>query len=113
VRVIVCGSRRWRDRKAIVDRLFDLPVDSVIVHGDAAGADRIAHQEAQKLGFEVEVYPAEWDIYGKRAGLLRNIRMAGVGADLCIAFWDGSSTGTAHMMDTARAHGIPVEVVAA
>lgn len=47
------------------------------------------------------------------AGLLRNVRMAGVGADLCIAFWDGRSTGTAHMIDQARAQGIPVEVVGA
>ncbi|HSE45688.1 MAG TPA: SLOG family protein [Gemmatimonadales bacterium] len=47
VRVIVCGSRRWRDRYAIANRLFDLPdpASVVIVHGGAQGADRIAMQE--------------------------------------------------------------------
>jgi hypothetical protein len=112
VRVIVCGSRRWRDRKAIVDRLFDLPVDSVIVHGNAAGADRIADQEAMKLGLLTERHPPLYDAYPKKqAPLKRNEYMASLGADLCIAFWDGRSTGTAHMMGQAKAHDIPVEIV--
>jgi SLOG family YspA-like protein len=111
VRVIVCGSRRWRDRAAIANRLYDLPVDSTVVHGNAQGADRIAHQEAQKLGLLVEPHPAEWGSLGKRAGLIRNTLMASLGADLCLAFWDGRSTGTAHMMTEAEKRGIPVEVV--
>lgn len=111
MRVIVTGSRRWRDRDAISNRLFDLPVGSTVVHGNAAGADRIAHQEAQKLGLLVEPHPADWEQHGKSAGPKRNREMARLGADLCIAFWDGSSTGTAHMMDKAREQGIPVEVV--
>jgi hypothetical protein len=39
--------------------------------------------------------------------------MAKLGADLCIAFWDGHSHGTKHMMETAIKHGIPVEVIRA
>ena len=112
MRVIVCGSRRWRDRDAIVNRLFDLPTDSVIVHGNAAGADRIAHQEAQKLGLLVEPHPADWEEHGKAAGPIRNRAMAQMGADLCIAFWDGHSRGTAHMMSEAGARSIPVEIIA-
>lgn len=113
MRVIVCGSRRWRDRKSITDRLADLPADSVIVHGAAKGADSIAHQEALKLGLLVEPHPADWQAHGKAAGPIRNFEMAALGADLCIAFWDGSSRGTAHMVDAANARYIPVEVVGA
>ena len=111
-RVIVCGSRRWSDRQRIADRLGDLPPDTTIVHGGARGADRIAEQEAQKWGLLVETHLPRYDLHGvKRAPLIRNIDMAEAGADLCIAFWDGRSTGTAHMMTQAREHGIPVEVV--
>lgn len=110
-RVIVCGSRRWRDRNRIATRLFDLPTDTTIVHGAAQGADRIAHQEAEKLGLLVEPHPAEWGSLGKRAGLVRNEVMAGLGADLCIAFWDGRSTGTQHMIEQARKRDIPVEII--
>ncbi len=116
MRVIVCGSRHWDDRERIAARLFDLSLvtdnlDCTIVHGACRGADRIAAQEAQKIGLLVEPHPADWDRFGKRAGYVRNAEMAAAGADLCIAFWDGLSEGTGHMMRLALEQGIPVEVV--
>jgi hypothetical protein len=113
MRVIVCGSRKWTDRDAIANRLFDLPIDTVVVHGAAAGADHIAGQEAQKLGLLVEEHPvtkADYAYYGNRAYFLRNQRMALLGADLCLAFWDGRSRGTSMMVDLADKHGIPIEL---
>ena len=113
-RVIVCGSRLWNDRATIERRLADLPDPGsvTIVHGGARGADRIAHQEAQKAGLLVEVHEPDYTIHSSKAApLIRNRRMAALGADLCIAFWDGRSSGTAHMMDEAKRVGIPVEVV--
>lgn len=120
MRVIVCGSRRWHDRQAVADRLYTLTLECddgadnlVIVHGNAQGADRLADEEAGKAGLLTEAHPARWELHGKRAGLLRNEEMALLGADLCIAFWDGRSTGTAHMLDEARKRGIPVEIITA
>lgn len=107
----MCGSRNWTDREAIADRLADLPWDTTIVHGDAKGADRIAAQEAEKLGLLIQAFPAQWDLYGKRAGPMRNEAMALHGAELCIAFWDGRSKGTADMVDRAEKHAIPLELV--
>lgn len=115
VRVLVTGSREWSDpnaaRKMIADRLFDLPVDSVVVHGAARGADRFAHQEAQKLGLLVEPHPADWERYGKSAGFRRNAEMVSLGADICLAFWNGKSNGTKHTIELAEKAGIPVEVI--
>jgi hypothetical protein len=106
--------RDWTDRAQIAERLFHLPPGSTIVHGAAKGADRIAAQEGQKLGHIIEAHPyAEFISIGispKRAPLLRNFYMANLGADLCIAFWDGRSSGTAHMVDCAEAAGIEVEL---
>lgn len=110
MRVIVCGSRNWTDRDHIAERLSELPGTTTLVHGDAKGADRIAHQEGQKLGLLLEPHPADWETHGKRAGVIRNEEMAKLGADLCLAFWDGRSRGTAHMVDTAERHGIPLEL---
>lgn len=112
-RVIVCGSREWTDRNAIAERLADLPGDTVVVHGCAKGADYMAGQEAQKLGLLVEEHPVTKDdyaYYGNRAYFLRNERMAKLGAELCLAFWDGRSRGTAMMVDLAEKHGIPLEL---
>jgi hypothetical protein len=109
-RVIVCGSRGWTDRERIADRLFDLKPTTIVVHGSARGADRIAHQEAEKLGLSVEAHPADWQRHGKRAGHIRNEEMAALGADLCIAFWDGSPRGTMDMTEAAARHRIAVEI---
>lgn len=119
MRVIVTGSRGWHDRQRIQDRLALLPPrdDTVIVVGfnpeknTPRGADRIAYQEAQKLGLLVDPFPADWDAHGKAAGFIRNEEMAESGAALCIAFWDGRSPGSQDMMARARKYGIPVEVI--
>lgn len=113
-RVIVCGSRRWHDRDRVARVLSELQIHRgwtpLIVHGAARGADRIAEEEAGKLGFYTEPHPADWDRHGNRAGLIRNEEMAAAGASLCIAFWDGKSTGTQHMIDQAKKYDIPYEV---
>jgi hypothetical protein len=129
MRVIVTGSRGWSDRYFIAGVLAELPGGTTIVHGSAKGADKLAAQEAQKLGLLLEPHPAEWALHDREgltclpcscseaaphckfAGFRRNEHMASLGADLCIAFWDGRSSGTADMMERAAKHGIPVEPV--
>lgn len=56
---------------------------------------------AKENGIDLAIFPAEWDKYGKRAGYLRNEQMADH-ADSLIAFWDGKSKGTKHMIDIAK-----------
>lgn len=114
MRVIVCGSRGWQDSETIAARLASIPDPGsvTIVHGGAKGADRIAKQEAKKAGMLVESHYPDYDTFSPNtAPLERNEKMASLGADLCIAFWDGNSRGTAHMINRAHRHGIPVEVI--
>jgi len=116
VRVIVTGSREWNDRGRIANRLALLPLCYpgaiiTIVHGNARGADRLAAEEAYKLGLLVEPHNADWESVGKQAGFIRNEEMAKEGADLCIAFWDGESRGTYDMMERASKYHIPLDIV--
>lgn len=110
MRVIVCGSRDWRDVGAIRRRLEKLPAGTVIVHGGCRGADRHAAEAARKLWFTIEEHPADWSRHGKAAGPIRNQGMADAGADLCIAFPLDKSSGTWDMIRKAEKAGIPVEV---
>jgi hypothetical protein len=111
MRVIVCGSRGWTDAGPIYDRLHQLAPGTTVVHGGAKGPDTMAGRIAMALGLPVEVHPAKWDAHGRRAGIIRNEHMAALGADLCLAFWDGRSRGTANMIGTAQARNIPTEIV--
>lgn len=116
-RVIMCGSRDWDDREAVISVISGLPPNTTIVVGynpkkkTPRGADRIIYEEGNRLGYKVETHPADWDKYKKGAGHIRNNKMARLGALRCTAFWDGASTGTKDMMDRAQLYNIPVEVI--
>jgi hypothetical protein len=56
------------------------------------------------------MHPAQWDTYGRSAGYRRNEAMADA-ADSLIAFWDGRSKGTKHMIELARHLNLEVTVV--
>lgn len=105
--VIVCGGRDYNDRAsvfAVLDRTHDRVGISVVKHGQARGADRLAGEWAGSRGITVQGFPADWDQFGKRAGILRNIEIAESGADLCVAFPGGR--GTAHMVSLCKKTGI-------
>ena len=51
-----------------------------------------------------------WTKFGRRAGMLRNADMAEQ-AQALVAFWDGESKGTKHMIDTMVTQGKPVAVI--
>ena len=55
-------------------------------------------------------FSAEWQRLGKAAGYYRNRQMAQAG-DILVAFWDGVSNGTAHMIQCMRQLGNPVVVI--
>jgi hypothetical protein len=67
---------------------------------------------ASALGWEITPYPVtanEWRMFGKRAGILRNERMLKeFKPDIVLAFPLPQSRGTVHMMEIARAAGVPV-----
>lgn len=58
---------------------------SVLVHGDARGADRVMERAALRLGMKIEAHPARWTELGRAAGPVRNREMVSSGASLCIA----------------------------
>lgn len=103
MRVIIAGSRDFTDYellKKVCDEHFSDDDTITIISGTARGADQLGERYATEKGYAIERFPAEWDKYGKSAGYRRNEEMARV-ADMLIAFWDGESRGTKHMIDLA------------
>lgn len=111
VTVLVCGSRGWLDVPTVRQHLSKLPRGSLILHGGARGADQIANTIARSLGLDVREFPADWAHLGRRAGYARNIEMLDEHPDFVLAFQLDGSTGTQHVIDSARDRGIPVEVI--
>ena len=114
LKVIVAGSRDFKDSKEIFCRLNYLfqhykPEDIEIVSGTARGVDQIGEQFAKKRGMKIKRFPADWAKYGKSAGPIRNEQMAKY-ATHCVCFHRGKSLGTANMIQLAEQYKLETRV---
>jgi hypothetical protein len=110
-RVLIYGSRTWRDPEPIRAFVASLPADCTVIHGGAPGADTLAHHAATARGLHVEVYPADWQRYGRRAGPIRNEEMAASGLTRARGFrMPGASPGSDDMTRRLVAACIPHDV---
>lgn len=84
-----------------------LPEGIEVISGKAKGVDTVAIDWAIVNWLTFQEFPAEWNKYGKSAGMKRNMQMLHEGKpDLVIAFPGGK--GTAMMIRIARDAGLPV-----
>ena len=126
LRVIIAGSRDFDDFPKLMNSSIEIltgiskkrdDLDRIrIISGTARGADKLGEQYAKIAGYELSKFPADWDGLGKRAGYVRNAEMAKFAVEddnygVLIAFWDGKSRGTKHMIDLANKYGLEVHVV--
>ena len=119
--VVICGGRTFTDENVFKECLKYVNFSSdgkvhhrhiekpVILSGHARGADSLGEVYARTKGYRLVVYPAKWELYGRSAGALRNKEMCDV-CDAVIAFWDGRSPGTKHMIKIAKENGKKVLV---
>jgi len=105
IRILVTGSRDWTDYTMFAremiryiteacpmgydyqGRAVDYDTsDLLIVHGGAAGADRLAEEYAAVHYIKTEVHLPDYRRYGTGAPQRRNQQMVALGADVCLAF---------------------------
>lgn len=114
--IIIAGGREFTNY-AILEKVCDHMLsrlvkntDITIVSGGARGADKLGYRYAKERGFNLLVKIPDWDKFGKSAGYKRNQEMADNATHL-IAFWNGESRGTKHMIDIAKRDGLKSHVV--
>lgn len=114
MRVIIAGGRDFQDYPLLKNKC-DTILESVdkkaitIICGTAKGADTLGEWYALEKKFKIEYFKPDWSI-GRKAGVIRNQQMA-ENADALIAFWDGKSRGTMHMIRIAKEKGLKVRVI--
>ena len=116
--LLVVGSRNYSDYNtlaAICDHLLSNHVNDciTIVSGGARGADSLARKYAIARGYHFVEMPADWS-RGKSAGYIRNHDMhmyltLNFESRGCVAFWDGTSRGTAHNFILSRKFNTPMK----
>src|SRR5690606_26793755 len=90
----------------MIEVLDGLREVSLLIHGDARGADRLGGEWAKVRGVQEVKCPANWDAHGKSAGYRRNSAMLLLKPDLVVAFPGGA--GTASMVRMAKNNYIEV-----
>lgn len=114
-KVIIAGGRDYIDYTKlckVCDKMLsrNKKEEIEIVSGGARGADKLGETYARQREIPFKRFPAKWDKYGKSAGYKRNEEMAEY-ADALIAFWDGESKGTEHMINLAEKRGLKTAVI--
>lgn len=120
-KVIVCGSRGFV-KYYVVKKNLDLILKNLdkdyleIVSGSCKNSPDILgeYYAVKELGFSLgnglRRFPAQWEVYGKIAGMIRNEEMAEYSTH-CVAFWDGKSTGTKNMIENAEKYNLKLRVI--
>lgn len=120
MRILVCGGRKYSDKERVREVLAEyhcIGLGDTLIHGGSGrardrdrpteGADKLAAEVAEELGWQIEEYKANWLRFGTAAGPIRNRAMIDRGKpDVVIAFPGGR--GTEDMVARAEKAGIPV-----
>ena len=114
MKIIIAGSRNINNYELIKETMDNilktLNIPITIISGGANGVDKLGERYALEKHLGLTVYPADWDTYGKSAGYIRNEQMANVG-NMLVAFWDGKSKGTKHMIDLAEKYNLIIKII--
>lgn len=112
IRVLVYGGRDFEWEDSIyewLDYIFaDWDFDEItVISGMARGADTLGLEWAERRGMRTLLFPANWKMHGKAAGMIRNKQMLEEGKpDYAVEFPGGR--GTAHMRSLLDKAGVEV-----
>ena len=107
MKVAVVGSRSLR----IESLEAYLPRETTeVVSGGAKGIDRCAGEYAKAHGLVLTEFLPDYARYRRGAPLRRNEQIVRY-ADMVVAFWDGQSTGTRHVIRLCEQYGKPLRVI--
>jgi len=122
--IIGSGSRDWRDYKPIRTVMQKIiarhGIDFTYYHGNQKGFDQISAYQLRYLNhkyIDIVAFPADWDIHGKAAGMIRNRQMLAEALlnalpheILLVAMPLETSIGTHGMINICRQAHINIEV---
>jgi len=112
MKTIIAGGRDFYNYELLEQQVNGQKFFAVseVVSGAARGADSLGEEYASKNNLPLKQFHADWKKHKRAAGIIRNTEMAEY-ADCLIAFWDGASRGTKHMIQTMLKRKKPAYVI--
>ena len=110
MKVAIVGSRSFT-LEYYHDILQNIPIGcSEIVSGGADGIDQLAKKIAESNSIKLTEILPDYAKYGKKAPIVRNILIVD-SCDYVLAFWDGKSKGTQHVICYCLKIQKPVKII--
>jgi len=109
----VVGLRKFQNKEyvfQILDNYSNRFEINKIISGGADGVDTFAKEYAQSHEISFQVFKAEWKLYGRAAGPIRNKKII-ENCDYVLAFWNGTSTGTKSSINLAKKYKKDYEII--
>lgn len=107
MKIAVIGSREIDN----INLAKHLPAEcDEIVSGGARGVDTLAANYAKENGLKLTEFLPNYEAFGRSAPIIRNRTIVDY-SDGVIAFWDGTSRGTAYVISYCNKTGKPVKIV--
>src|SRR2546427_5550612 len=111
MKLIIAGSRTFTNYQRLCQTLaLDRSRITQVLTGGARGAEVLGSRWAWKHAVRHQLFRADWERFGKTAGVRRNHQLAQAG-DVLVVFGDEPSPGTAHLIQCMQALGKPVVVI--
>ena len=111
MRLIIAGSRSFTNYQLLCQTLApERHRITQVLTGGARGADQLGFRWAVKHHIRPRCFAADWERFGKAAGVRRNYQMAQAG-DVLVCFWDGVSKGSANMISCMQQLSKPCVIV--
>jgi hypothetical protein len=107
--IAVVGSRGFNDWQLFKSVMSEYnPAE--IISGGARGADSMAAAWAKENQIPLKEIRPDYAQYGRAAPIRRNDLIVDA-ADLVVAFWDGKSRGTKHVIDYTEKTGKYLKII--
>lgn len=94
MKILIAGSRTITDINILLKVIkisgYKITSSDEIVSGGARGVDTLAEIYAKKNNIPITIFKADWDKYGRSAGVIRNYEMAKY-CDVGIVIHNGSN----------------------
>ena len=111
MKLIIVGSHTFTDYQLLCQTLApECQRITQVLTGGARGAELLGYHWAWKHAIRHRLFRADWEHFGKTAGVRRNHQLAQAG-DILVVFGHPTAPGTAPVIQCMRALGKPVVVI--
>lgn len=114
MKLAIIGSRSFHNFQLMQEEFikkYDPKDVECIISGGASGADKMAEKLAAEYKIPTKIFRANWSMFGKQAGFLRNHDIISNADEILVFMVKEGSRGTQHSISIAKDMNKPLKII--